>query len=142
MKTEARIFLFLTIFFTIVTPIYAGMTWWQQGHVEPIGTTVFALTLLFAAMIWLTLAITGRTLTRGDALGRPEDRQDAEVIDGAGVLGFFPPKSLVPFWSTVAIMLVLLGPVFGWWISLLGAAVGIWTVFGWAYEFYVGDYKH
>ncbi|WP_232548542.1 cytochrome c oxidase subunit 4 [Propioniciclava soli] len=142
MRTEARVFLFLVIFFGVVTPAYAGVTWWLDGALEPIGTTVLALTLLFSAMIWGTFAITGRTLTRGNQPGRPEDRKDAEIIDGVGALGFFPPKSLVPFWSAIAIMLLLLGPVFGWWISLIGVAVGIWTVFGWAYEFYVGDYRH
>lgn len=144
MKAESRIFLFLTIFFLVVTPIYAYMTYQASpnGMVEPIGTTVFALTLLFCLMIWATFAITGHTLSRHNATPRPEDRKDAEVIDGAGTVGFFPPSSLVPFWTTCAVALVGLGPVFGWWISLIGVAFGIWCVFGWAYEYYRGDFKH
>ena len=137
MKSESRVFLFLVIFFAIVTPLYVVMTWQLDGFVEPIGTTALGLTFLFSLMIWGALAFTGRTFDP-----RPEDRHDAEVIDGTGTMGFFPPKSLVPFWSTVAITVILLGPVFGWWISILGAGIGIWAVLGWAYEYYVGDYKH
>ena len=138
MKTEAKLFLFLVIFFAIVAPVYAFMTWDSvAGHPEPIGTTVLILTLLFSAMVWGLLFLTGRSTGP-----RPEDRADSEIIEGAGALGFFPPTSIVPFWSTVAIMVILLGPVFGWWLTLLGIGIGIWVVCGWAHEFYVGDYKH
>ncbi len=136
MKTEAKIFFFLVAFFLIVTPVYAYMTW-IGGHFEPIGTTVLALTLLFSAMIWGLLIITGRQNGM-----RPEDRKDGEIVENAGALGFFPPSSIVPFWSTIAIALILLGAVYGWWLSLLGVGLGIWAACGWAYEFYTGDYKH
>jgi hypothetical protein len=47
MKTEAKLFLFMVIFFAIVvTPAYAIMTWDAAvGHPEVIGTTVLVLTL-------------------------------------------------------------------------------------------------
>ena len=138
MKTESKLFLFLVIFFLIVTPVYAVMTWDPMlGYPEPIGTTVLALTLLFSAMIWGLLALTGRSVGP-----RPEDRKDGEIVEGAGAQGFFPPTSIVPFWSTAAIALILLGIVFGWWLTLIGVGFGIWTAMGWAYEYYVGDYKH
>ncbi|HRL49239.1 MAG TPA: cytochrome c oxidase subunit 4 [Propioniciclava sp.] len=136
MKTEAKIFLFLIAFFVVVTPAYAVITW-QMGHFEVIGTTVLALTLLFCLMVWGLLIVTGRTVGM-----RPEDRKDGEIVENAGALGFFPPSSIVPFWSTVAITAMLLGAVYGWWISLLGVGLGIWAACGWAYEFYTGDYKH
>ena len=136
MKTESTIFLFLIIFFAVVTPSYAYVTW-QMGHFEVIGTTVFALTLLFCLMIWGLLVITGRTVGM-----RPEDRKDGEIVENAGALGFFPPSSIVPFWSALAITVILLGVVYGWWLSLVGVALGIWGACGWAYEFYTGDYKH
>lgn len=137
MKTEAKIFLFLVIFFTIVAPAYAFTTYTLDGHLEPIGTTVLVLTLLFSAMIWGILALSGRSVGL-----RPEDRKDGEIIEGAGALGFFPPSSMHPFWSTLAISIIFLGIVFGWWLILVGIALGIWTAMGWAYEFYVGDYRH
>ncbi|TBT87324.1 cytochrome c oxidase subunit 4 [Propioniciclava sinopodophylli] len=138
MKTEAKLFLFMVVFFTIVTPIYVFMTWGDHGNYpEPIGTTVLILTLLFCAMIWGLLALTGRSTGP-----RPEDRKDGEIIEGAGALGFFPPTSIIPFWSTIAIAIMLLGAVFGWWLTLLGAGLGIYAALGWAYEYYVGDYQH
>ncbi len=138
MKTEAKLFLFMVIFFAIVTPIYVIMTWDAAvGHPEVIGTTVLVLTLLFCAMIWGLLALTGRSTG-----ARPEDRADGEIIEGAGALGFFPPTSIIPFWSTIAISIMLLGAVFGWWLTLLGAGLGIYAALGWAYEYYVGDYQH
>ena len=114
MKTESKIFLFLIIFFAVVTPSYAYVTW-QMGHFEVIGTTVFALTLLFCLMIWGLLVITGRTVGM-----RPEDRKDGEIVENAGALGFFPPSSIVPFWSALAITVILLGVV------ALTLAVTVW----------------
>ena len=35
-----------------------------------------------------------------------------------------------------------LGPVFGWWISILAVCLGIWALSGWVFEFYRGDYQH
>ena len=137
MKTEAKIFLFLVAFFAIVSGVYPYVTFRMEGQVEPIGTTVLVLTLLFCLMVWGMLFLTGKS--HGP---RPEDRSEAEIVEGAGVLGFFPPTSITPFWSTVAITVMLLGVVFGWWLTLLGIGIGIYAAMGWAYEFYVGDYKH
>lgn len=137
MKVETRIFVGMTIFFVLVAPIYAFVTLWLDGHVEPIGTTVLTLTLLFCLMVAGLFKLTGRTIDP-----RPEDRKSGEIIEGAGALGFFPPSSIVPFWSTAVLAVIALGAVFGWWLTLLGIGLGIWAVCGWAYEFYLGDYKH
>jgi hypothetical protein len=37
---------------------------------------------------------------------------------------------------------VALGPVFGWWLMLVGFALGAVTLTGWIYEFYRGDHAH
>lgn len=137
MKVETRLFLFLVIFFAAVSPIYAFVTWRLDGHVEVIGTTVFLLTVLMTAMIAGYLHLTGRGLDL-----RPEDNKEGEIIDGVGALGFFPPSSIWPFWAALVAAVILLGPVFGWWITILGVGIGIWAVCGWCYEFYVGAYKH
>ncbi len=137
MKVEAKLYLFLVIFFAIVSPIYAYTTFRLDGAVEVIGTTVFILTFAMVAMTWAYIAITGRTIDE-----RYEDDKDAEVFQGAGELGFFPPKSIWPFWCSLTLSIVLLGPVFGWWLTILGLGLGIWAVCGWVYEFYVGEYAH
>ena len=58
------------------------------------------------------------------------------------MLGFFPASSIWPLWAALTMVLIVLGPVFGWWISLLGLGMGIWSLTGWVYEYYRGDYKH
>lgn len=131
MKIEAWMFAGLTLFFVIVTPVY-----WFAAH-EIIGTVALILTLAFCAMLGAFFWIQSRKIDV-----RPEDRKDAEVIDAAGEVGFFPGTSLWPFWSAASISVILLGPVFGWWLSLIGAAMGLWAVTGWAYQFYKGDYQH
>ena len=137
MKVESKLFLFLVAFFGVVSVIYLISSFVVYGHVEPIGQTVFVLSFGMAAMIAFYLWHTGRKVDV-----RPEDVKTAEIADGAGALGFYPPKSIWPFWSAVVAAILLLGPVFGWWITALGAVLGIWAVTGWCYEYYVGEYRH
>ena len=37
---------------------------------------------------------------------------------------------------------MLMGPIFGWWLSILAFGMGIWAVSGWVFEYYRGDYAH
>ena len=39
-------------------------------------------------------------------------------------------------------MLVVLGPVFGWWLMLLGFGFGALALTGLVYEYYRGDHAH
>ena len=87
-------------------------------------------------MIAVYLGITSRKIDR------PEDRPDAEIAEGAGELGFLPASSIWPLWMALTMVLIVLGPVFGWWISLLGLGMGIWSLTGWVYEYYRVDYRH
>ena len=87
MKHEAWIFGLSTIFFVIVSPAY----WLITG--DWTGTSALVMTTLLVAMITLYL---GFHAARMDP--RPEDRKNAEIADGAGELGFFPPYSWWPLW--------------------------------------------
>lgn len=132
MKPEKWVFWFLAIFFAVVTPIY-----WFMAY-EIAGTLALAFAGLMGAMIAGYLTLTARNFDP-----RPEDRKDAEVIDGAGELGFFAPKSIWPFWCAVVVTVIFLGPALHQaWITLLGLGLGIWAASGWILEFYRGDYKH
>lgn len=137
MKVEARLFMALWIFFLVATGIYLGANYVVYKSIEPIGTTVFALAFLMNLMIWFYLNTLARKMGP-----RPQDRKGGEVAEGAGALGFFPPSSMWPFICAAVASIVLLGPVYGWWLTILGAVIGIWAVAGWCYEFYVGDYRH
>ncbi len=73
---------------------------------------------------------------------RPEDRKEAEIADGAGELGFFPPYSWWPLWCGIALALCVLGVVFGWWLTLLGVGAGSVALIGWVFEYYRGEHAH
>ena len=131
MKAERWIFVFITAFFVVVAPIY----WFVSGEI--IGTVALLITVVMTGMLAVFFTITSNKI---DA--RPEDDKDGEIIEGAGEVGFFPSQSIWPFWSAAAVTLMALGPVFGWWLTLLGVGLGIWAVVGWTYQYYRDDYRH
>ena len=131
MKAEGWIFGALTIFFGLVTPVY----WFMSK--DPTGTTALILTFFLALMIAGYLLLVARRMDP-----RPEDKSDGEIAEGAGELGFFPPQSIWPLWCAVAFGLVILGPVFGWWIMILGFGFGAMALTGLVYQYYRGDHAH
>lgn len=131
MKAESWLFIFISAFFVVVAPIY-----WFMSH-EIIGSVALLLTVAFCVMLALFFTIQSRKIDL-----RPEDRKDGEIIEGAGEVGFFPSQSIWPVWAALTVTLMALGPVFGWWITLLGVGLGIWAVTGWTYQYYRDDYQH
>jgi len=130
-KVEAWIFGILVIFFALVTPIY-----WFLSH-EVTGTVALILTFFLVMMISAYFGLISRRIDP-----RPEDRKEGEIAEGAGELGFYSPQSKWPLFCGFTMVLIALGPVFGWWLMILGFGVGIATCSGWIYEYYRGDYAH
>jgi len=130
-KTEAWVFGFLAVFFAVVTPSY----WFLSG--DPTGTSALVMTLALALLVAFYLGFHAKKMDL-----RPEDRQEAEIVDGAGELGFFPPYSWWPLWCGVALLLCVLGVVFGWWLALLGVGAGSAALIGWVFEYYRGEHAH
>lgn len=131
MKATAKIFLGLAIYFAIVGGAYYYMSR------ELVGTTALGLSMVMALIIFTYVMIAAKD--SGTIVG---DDLDAEVYQGAGELGFFPPKSIWPLWVALTITLILLGPPLGWWLTLAGVGMGLWALSGWVFEFYRGDYAH
>ncbi len=131
MKIEAYIFLALTGFFAVITPVY-----WILSR-DPTGTAALILAFFLALMVAGYLALLSRRLDP-----RPEDKNLGEIAEGAGELGFFPPQSIWPLYVAITFMLVCLGPVFGWWLTILGFGFGSLAITGLLYEFYRGDHAH
>ena len=132
MKAEAMIFGICTVFFLLVTPAY-----WFISY-DPTGTSALTMTFLLGLLVTFYLGIHASRMEP-----RPEDRQDAEIADGAGELGFFPPYSWWPLWcgSTLAgcVFAVAMG---AWWLFIMGIGLGALALCGWIYEFYVGEHAH
>ena len=129
MKVEALIFNIIAIFCFVAALVY-GL--WAR---EPIGTTALALsgglTVLVGGFFWFVSR-------RIDP--RPEDRKDAEIAEGAGELGFFPPASYWPFGLALSAALMGLGMAFFYsWLMIIAAAALIITIGGLLFEFYVGQ---
>jgi hypothetical protein len=132
MKAEAWIFGICTVFFLLVAPAY----WFITG--DPTGTSALTMTFLLTLLVTLYLGVHA---SRMDP--RPEDRQDAEIADGAGELGFFPPYSWWPLWCGGALALIVFAVAMGaWWLVLMGIGLGSLALCGWIYEFYVGEHAH
>lgn len=131
MKVERNIFFWLGVFYAVMTAVY-----WYNAK-EVVG--LFALGLS-AVMSWM---IAGYLMMQGRKNDVPlSDVEDAEIMQAAGTLGFFPPHSIWPFWCAVIAALLCLGVIFGWWLVILAFGAGIWAVSGWVFEYYRGDYAH
>jgi hypothetical protein len=130
-KVEAWVFGILSVFVVVVTPIY-----WLMSN-DPTGTTALVMTFFLSLLVAFYLSVTAR---RMDA--RPEDRKEAEIAEGAGELGFFPPYSWWPLWCALTLAVAVLGIVFGWWLFIAGVGIGIVTLSGFIFEYYRGDHAH
>ena len=129
MKVEALIFNIIGVFCVIAAVVYG---FWAQ---EPIGTTALVLsaglTFLIGGFFWFVSR-------RIDA--RPEDRKDADIADGAGELGFFPPASYWPFGLALSAGLMGIALAFFYsWLILIAAAALLITIGGLLFEFYTGQ---
>lgn len=61
---------------------------------------------------------------------RPEDRSDATIADGAGVISAFPGSSIFPFVLGMGCFLSVLAMVFGIWLALPGVGLVLWALLG------------
>jgi hypothetical protein len=74
---------------------------------------------------------------------RPEDRKDAEIADGAGELGFFPPYSWWPLWCGAALAVMVYGiAIHAWWLFIIGTFLGALALCGLVFEYYKGEHAH
>ena len=132
MKAETVIFAITTTFFALVAPAY----WFMSG--DPTGTAALTMTALLAGMVALYLGMHARQMDP-----RPEDRQDSEIADGAGELGFFPPYSWWPLWCALALSVIVYGvALFAWWLVIIGFALGALALSGFVFEYYRGEHAH
>ena len=124
MRNSALLWTAVSIYFAALGAIYLALSQ------EFAGATLLLLGSLFGGLVagWLL---------RSNHLRRDEpipvsDRADADISDGAGVIGVYPTASLRPLVIGVAMTGALLGVVVGLWmtyasIAILGSQVTLLT---------------
>jgi hypothetical protein len=132
MKIETYIFGINAVFFVLVAPAYWFIT------MDPTGTAALTMTALLTVLVTFYLGFHASKME-----ARPEDRQDGEIADGAGELGFFPPYSWWPLWVAATGAVITLGLAFeAWWLLAIGAGLMSIAVSGWVFEYYRGEHAH
>lgn len=125
MRVEGILFAGIAVFLAGTDVVY-----WLNSH-DPTGTTALALATGLGALVGTYLLVTARRMEP-----RPEDRDDADISDGAGELGFFSPYSWAPLWCAIAAATCFLGIVFGWWLFFIGAAFAVPAIGSMLFEYY------
>ena len=134
MKTEYKIFLGVATFLFGAAALYGFWTRGETGRVEMVGTVALILSGLLCSMCGGFFWFVSRRIDL-----RPEDREDAEIAEGAGEIGFFSPGSYWPFGIALAAAIAGLGLVFWmWWLLAAGLIMVIFGACGMLFEYYSG----
>ena len=128
MKVQGKMFLGFAVFILASAIVY-GI--WSK---EAAGTTALFMAFALCTMIGFYLAFTARRADTG-----AQDREDADVADDAGELGFFSPHSWQPLALGIGGSLAFLGIIFGWWLLFFSLPVILIGVWGWVFEYYHGE---
>lgn len=125
MKVNWQLFGGLGVFYVLMTIIY-----WQVGG-EPVGIGGMLLAGCLAGMVgfyvWFTQKRIGVTL--------PEDNLTAEIVDGAGELGFYSPHSWWPLPVALSACTMGLGLIVGWWLTIIGIGAIMISIIGMVTEY-------
>ena len=113
LKQESLILLGLGVFFGLM-----GIVYWMWGHEDGGGVMLLGSFLLgmlpgFYYLWWY----------RRTGGNRPEDREDATIQEGAGVVDSFPSTSIWPFVLGLGCFSMVLALVFGAWFAV--PAIGL-----------------
>ncbi|MDT4891820.1 MAG: hypothetical protein QOE97_855 [Pseudonocardiales bacterium] len=134
MRTESRLFLGIAVFCWGASIAYGIWTKLSQGHVEVAG---LAALILSGGLLFISGSFFWFVARRIDA--RPEDREDGEIAEAAGELGFFSPGSYWPLGIAGAATVAGLGlAFFQIWLTIVGVLGILFTVGGLLFEYYVG----
>jgi len=126
-KINGYVFGFMSTFLGILSGVY-----WYLSR-DPAGATALAMSCGLAFLISFYLLFTARRME-----ARPEDRGDADISEGAGPVGHFSPGSWWPVLISGSVAPLLLGIIFGLWLSVIALILLLVTVSGLLFEHYAG----
>jgi len=113
MKQESILLLLLGLFFGLIGAVY-----WGWGHDDGGG-----IMLLGAFLLGMLPGLYYYWWYRRSGGNRPEDRDDATIAEGAGVIDSFPSTSIWPFVLGMGCWVMVLALVFGTWFAVPGVAL-------------------
>ncbi len=119
MRIEAKLLLFLGLFFGVMCAVY--WTW----SLENAGGV-----MMFSGMLLCFLPGSYYFWWSRRMKVRPEDNPNATQESGAGFVGTFPGSSIFPFVLGMGAFFVVLALVFGIWLLVPGFALAIWALLG------------
>jgi len=126
LRVETLFFAFIAVFLAC-----ADLAYWFLSY-DPTGTVVMGFLALLGVLISFYLGVTGRRTGL-----RAQDR-DADVSEGAGVLGHFSPNSPWAPAMAFSVALGVLGFIFGLWLAIIGVVLLFVTTGGLLFEHVVG----
>jgi len=118
-RIEALFLIGVAVFFAIVGIIYWFWGYEQGGTTMLVGTTLLGL-LPGGYYLWWSFRMKPR----------PEDRTDASIEDGSGVIGSFPGSSIWPFVLGMGLFLMVLSIAFGLWLFAPGVTLVLSAMIG------------
>jgi hypothetical protein len=135
MKAEARIFFIVAVFALVMSGVYWYWTAASATHgAEPVGIVALFLTAGLAFLAGSYMQFVARRIDP-----RPEDREDAEISDGAGEMGFFSPGSYWPVAMAATAALAALGlAFFHIWLLVIALIALLFTIGGLVFEYHTG----
>ncbi|MER0104579.1 cytochrome c oxidase subunit 4 [Corynebacterium sp. KPL2813] len=143
MRATSKVFYSIATYLLVSLIVYIfGVTFVKDdGYLygaEWVGIVGMFLAFLLCMMLGAYLHFTDN---RSDVL--PEDWEEAETEDAAGILGFFSPGSIWPLAMTGAIALLGLGVIFLYfWLIALGVVCLIAACTGLSLQYGLPKEKH
>ena len=125
MRVEFRVCLGAALFLGIIDLIY----WFTSN--DDAGTACLLFSFFAYALIGSFLFLQWR---RRKGIPRPEDRDDAEMSDGAGEVGFFPAASIWPAGIGIGAVFLAIGLIYGVWYLFIGGVFVIGSLIGFMVE--------
>lgn len=137
MKTNARIFLLLTVFYIVDAAGYAIWATVVNGKIEVIGTAAISMLVFLSGFITFYLYKTNSV--QGLV---PEDRLDANIEDGDAEIGFFSPWSWWPLALGLFAALAFASLAIGWWLFFIAFPLALVAIIGFVFEYSRGQHAH
>lgn len=130
MKTNIVVLLVMAAYFAVADIAYGIMTYRAYGAVEPIGTAAIGLLVILSVFIAYYLY---SGMRRSATL--PEDRNDGNIEDESGEMGFYSPWSWWPLALGASLAVMFTGLAVGSWVIFIAIPLALVSVVGFHFEY-------